>query len=193
MTVTGSVSDTLSGIAGGTCNGVAATAQDGIVSCAVPVVPGTNAVVLEASDVAGNTASSGVRVFVPGTPSAVTVAPQDIALGIGQEREVRLLDQAGSAVAGAAWTVTDGTVASVAETDAVVRLTGVGVGSATVHVEWNGLSAETTVTVYALGEVPSGTRLWTLPPIGLSNPTTTVFHAYRIETESYNRLLWMRG
>ena len=185
VTVSGTVADALSGLASAQCNGVPAAVVAGTITCTVAVRPGTNAVVLQASDVAGNRASVGVRVLVPSTPTSVAIVPAQPALGVGQTREVRLVDQAGLPVSGATWAVSEATILSVTDTDGVVEVEALAVGSATVSATWNGLTAETVVTVAALtaeGGITPGTKLWTLP---LLDPMASrqLFFANRVEAE----------
>jgi RHS repeat-associated protein len=58
LTVTGSVSDSLSGVAGVTCNGGTAAITGGTFSCGVALNPGDNIITTVATDAAGNTASA---------------------------------------------------------------------------------------------------------------------------------------
>ncbi|MGC2695109.1 MAG: RHS repeat-associated core domain-containing protein, partial [Candidatus Angelobacter sp.] len=58
LSVTGSVSDTLSGVAAVSCNGVAAIVQSGSFNCSITLSPGANTLTVHASDVAGNTSSA---------------------------------------------------------------------------------------------------------------------------------------
>ena len=185
VTVSGTVADALSGLASAQCNGVPAAVVAGTITCTVAVRPGTNAVVLQASDVAGNSASVGVRVLVPSTPTSVAIVPAQPTLGVGQTREVRLVNQAGLPVSGATWAVSEATILSVTDTDGVVEIEALAVGSATVSATWNGLTAETVVTVAALtaeGGITPGTKLWTLP---LLDPMASrqLFFANRVEAE----------
>ena len=64
LTVTGTVTDSLSGIAAGSliCNGVAASVTGTSFSCVVPLVSGLNNVSVEATDVAGNTTTRSLSV-----------------------------------------------------------------------------------------------------------------------------------
>ena len=185
VTVSGTVADALSGLASAQCNGVPAAVVAGTITCTVAVRPGTNAVVLQASDVAGNSASVGVRVLVPSTPTSVAIVPAQPTLGVGQTREVRLVDQAGLPVSGATWAVSEATILSVTDTDGVLSVEALAVGTATVSATWNGLTADTVVTVAALtaeGGITPGTKLWTLP---LLDPMASrqLFFANRVEAE----------
>ncbi|HEY6968322.1 MAG TPA: hypothetical protein VJA94_03890 [Candidatus Angelobacter sp.] len=61
-TVTGVVSDILSGLAVVTCDGVPASVQNGSFSCPVTLTPGSNTITAQATDVAGNNSSATERV-----------------------------------------------------------------------------------------------------------------------------------
>ncbi len=63
LTVEGTVSDALSGVAGVTCNSSPATITDSMYSCSVTLAEGSNTVAVEATDVAGNTASKSIQVI----------------------------------------------------------------------------------------------------------------------------------
>jgi hypothetical protein len=59
LSISGTVSDALSGIAGVTCNqGIAATLTNGTFTCNVVLVAGDNTITVTATDVAGNTAAT---------------------------------------------------------------------------------------------------------------------------------------
>jgi len=58
ITVSGTVSDALSGVTTVTCNGAAATLSGGTFSCLVTLVPGDNPITATATDKAGNTADT---------------------------------------------------------------------------------------------------------------------------------------
>jgi len=58
LTVSGTVSDALSGVAGVTCNGVPASISSGTFTCNVTLVSGDNSITTIATDAAGNTASA---------------------------------------------------------------------------------------------------------------------------------------
>jgi RHS repeat-associated protein len=68
-TVTGIVSDSLSGVASVTCNGASATVQSGSYSCAVPLTAGADTIAVQATDLAGNTSSQSINAIfiVPAT------------------------------------------------------------------------------------------------------------------------------
>lgn len=58
VTVTGTVSDALSGVASVTCNGAPATVQSGSFSCLVTLTSGANIITVRATDAAGNSSSA---------------------------------------------------------------------------------------------------------------------------------------
>lgn len=73
ISVTGSVSDALSGISAVTCDGAAATVQNGSFSCSITLTPGSNTITAQVTDVAGNSSSTSESVtFQNAPPPAIT-------------------------------------------------------------------------------------------------------------------------
>jgi RHS repeat-associated protein len=62
LQVSGTVTDALSGVASASCNGVAASLQNGAFTCSLTLTPGANNISVTATDVAGNTASQSLNV-----------------------------------------------------------------------------------------------------------------------------------
>jgi RHS repeat-associated protein len=62
VTVTGNVSDALSGISTVTCNGAAASVQSGTFSCSLTLAVGANAIAVQATDRAGNASTQSLSV-----------------------------------------------------------------------------------------------------------------------------------
>lgn len=58
VSVTGTVTDALSGVASATCNGATATIQGSSFSCSITVTSGANTITVSATDNAGNTSSA---------------------------------------------------------------------------------------------------------------------------------------
>jgi hypothetical protein len=88
LTVTGTVTDALSGVAGSSlsCNGVPASVTGASFSCIVPLVSGLNNLSVTATDVAGNTATKSLTVTTQlASPTqhlqAVQVSPQFVNAG----------------------------------------------------------------------------------------------------------------
>ena len=75
VTVSGTATDALSGIASVQCNGTAATLTGPSFSCAVPIVAGSNTITVEARDAAGNaaTATRTVRLEAGGDTTPPTI------------------------------------------------------------------------------------------------------------------------
>ena len=79
-TITGNVSDSLSGVATVTCQGNPAPLSGGTFTCSVPIVQGANSISVQATDQAGNAAQSTLAVQ-GGIPTIVSVAPNTGQLG----------------------------------------------------------------------------------------------------------------
>ena len=75
LVVSGTVSDSLSGVSAVTCNGAAATVQSGTFSCTVTLANGSNTITVLATDVAGNSSTQSVTVSF-GTPSITDFNPK---------------------------------------------------------------------------------------------------------------------
>ncbi len=75
VSVTGNVSDSLSGISSVTCNGASATIQSGTFTCSVSLAFGSNTITAQATDLAGNPASAAANVFRNSPPSIASLSP----------------------------------------------------------------------------------------------------------------------
>lgn len=73
--VTGTVGDTLSGLASVTCNGTAGTVNGGNFSCTLTLSTGTNAINIIATDVAGNTTPSNLSLTYARVPIIAINSP----------------------------------------------------------------------------------------------------------------------
>jgi RHS repeat-associated protein len=81
ISVTGTVSDALSGVSTVTCNGVAATVQGSSFSCSITLAQGTNTITEQATDVAGNTASQSENVTFASGPTVASFSPTSAPVG----------------------------------------------------------------------------------------------------------------
>jgi len=79
-TVTGTVSDSLSGIAGVSCNGAPASVSGSTFTCDVPLSEGANTIEALATDVAGNTNSSTLTVNFIVIPGVNITSPENLSL-----------------------------------------------------------------------------------------------------------------
>jgi hypothetical protein len=159
ITLAGTVADALSGLATARCNGVVATIVDGAVTCTVDLRPGRNSVVLQVSDVAGNSASAGVTVVRVGTATAQSLTPTNRTLLVNETTTLTLRDEFGVEVEEALWTSSDPAIVSVS-TDAPPVLTALSPGTVTITAEKNSLRASASLTVLAGTSLAAGTTRW---------------------------------
>lgn len=76
VTVSGAVTDSLSGVSGVQCNGVQATFSASTYSCSVQLVSGSNTIQVTATDLAGNSATATITVTLStGAPVRMPMAP----------------------------------------------------------------------------------------------------------------------
>ncbi len=80
LTVSGTVSDSLSGISTVNCAGSPATLSVGAFSCTLTLVQGSNSIPVQATDVAGNSATSTLTVSFVNGPKVVITSPAALAL-----------------------------------------------------------------------------------------------------------------
>ncbi|HXA18390.1 MAG TPA: Ig-like domain-containing protein [Thermoanaerobaculia bacterium] len=111
LAVSGTVSDALSGVAGVTCNGVAAAVSGGTYTCSVSLVPGSNPVTATATDVAGNTAAATIHAtYTPDTQAPVITITSPAAGTFTRNATVTVSGTASDDVAVASVTVNGATV-----------------------------------------------------------------------------------
>jgi len=85
VTVTGTITEALSGIANIGCNGNPATLSGSTFACNVPLVDGANTIVVDAMDVAGNAGASSINVnFVSGPTVTITSPANGATVPAGQ-------------------------------------------------------------------------------------------------------------
>lgn len=80
VTVIGSDSDTLSGVAGVTCNGGAATLSGSKFACPVSLTQGSNSISIQANDVAGNSTSSPLTLVFAPAPQVTITSPANLSV-----------------------------------------------------------------------------------------------------------------
>ena len=79
--VSGTVSDALSGVASVTCDGAAATVQSGSYACSVPLNAGADTITVQATDAAGNTASQSVNAALIVPAALTSFSPTSASVG----------------------------------------------------------------------------------------------------------------
>ena len=164
ITVRGRVTDRESGISSVMCNGQAAVVIHRAVRCLVSLRPGVNDVILQATDVAGNSAWATVRVTrAPRSTTAITLTPAKRTMLVRETTLLSLRDDAGVEVERAVWTSSDSDIVTLSADDPPV-LTAIGTGVATITAETNDLTAEATIRVMAGVELAAGTERWSVAP-----------------------------
>jgi alpha-tubulin suppressor-like RCC1 family protein len=160
VTLTGTASDAMSGLAAVRCNDVLATVSNGNVTCGVPLRAGRNPVILQASDFAGHSTSIGIIVWRTVAVDRLTLSPEQLTLREGDEVPLRLVNNMGRVQTGATWAVDDASVVEVVESPEPT-LRALGPGTATVTASVGALTAQSTVTVVGATVVLApGTTRW---------------------------------
>ena len=92
MSLAGTISDSLSGVASVQCNGIAASVSSGTFLCQLTLNPGANAIQVLATDVAGNQSSAALNLTFQATPpvpiSAIFITPTNANLLVNQSRSL---------------------------------------------------------------------------------------------------------
>jgi hypothetical protein len=150
VSVTGTVTDELSGVSEVTCNFVPAKVVGSNFSCDTELTPGLNLILVRATDVAGNVAVSEMHVSLDKPwppPISMYITPSTASIFVGQERSFSTVDQAGHLHPESTWTVSDPTVASLVSNKAgtILALTP---GSIKVRASIGSVSAGASVTIY---------------------------------------------
>lgn len=168
LQLTGTASDNLSGVAMLTCNGAPAVLSSSTFSCNVSLVSGANTIQVQASDKAGNTASTQLSVMFNATPAtppnSILITPSLANMLIGDTRPVALIGDIGQPVSSATWSISDPTIVSITPTDPP-RLTALAQGTATLTATFNGLTAMVTINILVGTTPPPGTPLWAFDPL----------------------------
>jgi hypothetical protein len=195
FTVEAQASDALSGLAQALCDGVETPVVNGEVTCVAPLRPGTNSVVVQVLDQAGNSASHGLTVMRNVTTvTSLNVAPAKLAILLGDTRVFELIDDAGAPVVADTWTSADTSVATIAVVDGEPELTAVGGGTTTITAQYQTLTATADVTVVSGFVLPVGTIQWSIAPllggtisdIVAASPADSTFYDYFIHDNTWN-------
>jgi len=164
---TGTVTDSLSGIATLTCNGIPVSNSGGSFSCNIPINPGVNLVVVRALDIAGNVALTKMHVNdslpLP-SPNSLQITPAHVNLVVGDTHQFSVVDELGHPRTDAAWTVSDPAVATITSESKPV-LTAITVGQLTLTATVQGASAQIQLTILNTVLAP-GTANWNVPNVG---------------------------
>lgn len=154
--------DPLSGVASATCNGRSApVAATGVIECVVTLAPGANDVVVEASDLADNSASAGFRITRIGKPSALRIVPDELSVLVGRQRTLQVVDEFWRDVPDVVWRVDNYRLLEISQ-DGTHLVTPKAPGVVTVTAIHNGLSVDARITVYAGKAFPPQAVAWKL-------------------------------
>jgi hypothetical protein len=173
--IEGQVVDGLSDVASMSCNGQSATIEESTFICDVSIASGGGTIALAAVDAAGNLQTRDLALLtddaLPEEPTDLHVTPQSITITVGQQRSLSVRDNVGRAPADPTWTSDNPSVLAM-NVDIPGVVSAIAPGSATLTVDWHGLTATTHVTVLPEGEIPPGTTLWSVPT--MSGPTSKI-------------------
>ncbi|HEX6160088.1 MAG TPA: carboxypeptidase regulatory-like domain-containing protein, partial [Thermoanaerobaculia bacterium] len=78
VTITGTATDALSGVAAVSCNGIAAATEEGTFTCTVDLVEAANTIAITATDRAGHTATHSLTLNNISTPRVAVTAPANL-------------------------------------------------------------------------------------------------------------------
>jgi hypothetical protein len=196
VVVSGSVSDSLSGVGGVTCNGASAAVTGSAFSCTVQLNSASNSITVIATDLAGNSSTAAVNVSVGmSAPTSLQITPGPVTMLVGNNQSFAAIDQTGTRRPDAAWSVSNTAIATLA-TDGSGSLTGVAAGQVTLTATIGNVSAQTQVTVEA-GSLTPGTVLWSASPVAgftaqqvaQAVPTANGPSLYSLETDTTNDVL----
>ena len=162
VAMTGSVSDSGSGLMSASCNHQWANPNAGAFSCSVPLVPGQNFVIASAVDLAGNSASVGIRATRVTPPTALSISPTTITLNLGDAKVLNVTSDTGLPATGLTWESSNPSVVAIGP-DNDGTITAETLGVATITASMDGLTAEATVRVFPDG-VALGESIWTSAP-----------------------------
>jgi hypothetical protein len=167
VTVTGSVTDALSGVSAVACNGAPAALSGGSFSCNISLNVGVNLLVVRATDVAGNVAASIFHLSLAGTlpaPQSIQITPATVNMLVGNTQTFTAVDELGRPRTDATWTISDTTLATIT-TDSSPVLTAVAIGQPTLAANVQGASAQIQVTIFGGASFAPGTVIWSAPGI----------------------------
>ena len=166
-TVSGTLSDALSGASGVTCDGVTATLSGGAFSCNISLTVGVNLVVVRGTDMAGNVAGYNFHVTLTGSLPAATslqVTPTGVNMVVGGTQQFTVVDDQGRPRSEATWSVDNTSIATI-DTNSSPTLAAVATGTATLTATVGSVTAQTQVNVLSGTSLPDGTILWSAPSI----------------------------
>jgi hypothetical protein len=171
IAITASVADTMSGPSRAACNLADAPLADRAVSCAVALGKGRNAIIVQASDTAGNSASASIHAVRATTVEKISASPSWRTVTVRGESKLALSDDHGREVLGAEWSSSAPAIAEVVVKNGAATVFGRAAGKAMLTATRNGLSIGVTVVVVDMEArapddpflLPPGSTFWSVP------------------------------
>lgn len=158
--VTARAFDALSGLGTAMCNGQSARVREtGEIDCLVSLVPGANDIVVDVSDLAGNSGSSGFRITRVGKPTTLRILPDELSMLVGRQRTLQVVDEFGKDVPDVLWRVDNYRVLEISN-DGRHLVTPTASGVVTVTAIHDGLSVDARISVYAGSAFPPRAVTW---------------------------------
>ena len=155
--VVAQAADALSGLASASCNGApAAFDRDGVIRCRVLLEPGANDIVIEASDIAGNSGSAGTRVRRIGLATALTIVPEVSSVLVGSSRTFQALSNFDMTVGPITWSVDTPSIATMLGGFFQAHAQ----GTVTISARFGDLVATATVSTYEGDRLPPDSTRW---------------------------------
>ena len=160
IAVVAKAADVLAGLNAATCNGRPAPIEpNGLVRCTVPLAVGANDVVVEVSDRADNSGSSGFRIVRLGSVPALTIVPDVIGMIVGQVTTVQVHDESGLPAQHVTWQI-DNPIAGRMSSDGRHVFTAKAPGTIRITANAGTVKATAVVTVYAGDRLPADSTRW---------------------------------
>jgi Glucodextranase, domain B/Beta-propeller repeat/Bacterial Ig-like domain (group 2) len=164
VTISGTLTDSLSGPGSVNCSGVPAVLTDTNFSCTVQLSSVSNSITVIGYDLAGNSSTTTLNVTVSmPAPTSLTASPANPNMIVGGTQAFTAIDQTGTSRPDAMWSVSDTSVASFLS-GSPNTLLGNAAGTVTLTATVATVSGQTTVTVLPNSSLSVGTVLWSAPP-----------------------------
>ncbi len=163
IAVTGTVSDSLSGVSSVSCNGSAAVVNSGTFSCNISLNVGVNLVKVRAADVAGNVAGLNFHLSLAGAlpaPQSLQIQPANANMVVGETMQFAAVDEKGLARPDATWTISDPTLGTISS-DSSPQLTAIAIGTVTLTASVQGATAQAKANIGT--SLTPGTVRWSVP------------------------------
>jgi hypothetical protein len=170
ISMTASVEDGLSGPSLATCNLADAAIVERSVTCTVPLARGRNALIVQASDTAGNSASASVHVLQSTVVEGISASPSKLTVTVKGESRLDVRDDHGRVV-NAHWSSSEPAIAEVLSERGIPTVFGRSQGEAILTAVQGGLSTNVKVVVVDSSLrppddpflFPPGATLWSVP------------------------------